>query len=95
MRKKQRKFHPDLWGKAPVEEVSTLPCGIDGLAVYNMAAGNDQQAVLLSDGRKWKKSTVTEWKRYGPMRYADCQGSFKCSNESCPFPVKFGVVNRT
>lgn len=72
MRKKQRKFHPDLWGKAPVQEVSTLPCGIDGLAVYNMAAGNDQQDVLLSDGRKWKKGTVTEWKRFGPMRYADC-----------------------
>ena len=34
MRKKQRKFHPDLWGKAPVQEVLTLPCGIDGLAVY-------------------------------------------------------------
>ena len=42
-----------------------------------------------------EKSTVTEWKRYGPMRYADCQGSFKCTNESCPFRVEFGVVNRT
>ena len=29
------------------------------------------------------------------MRYADCQGSFKCTNESCPFRVEFGVVNRT
>jgi len=30
VRKKKRKFHPDLWGKAPVQEVSTLPCGNDG-----------------------------------------------------------------
>ena len=29
MRQKQRKFDPDLWERAPVQDVSTLPCGID------------------------------------------------------------------
>lgn len=29
MRQKQRKFDPDLWERAIVQEVSTLPCGID------------------------------------------------------------------
>lgn len=96
--KKQRKFDPDLWERTPVQEVASLPCGIDGLAVFklsNVPAENDRQAALLSDGRKWKKSTVTQWKRLGPMRYADCQGSYRCTLEKCPFRVEFGVVNRT
>ena len=77
-------------GKGPSPRSVNAPMWYRWIScVYNMAAGNDQQAVLLSDGRKWKKSTVTEWKRYGPMRYADCQGSFKCTNESCPFRVEF------
>ncbi|KAJ7385082.1 hypothetical protein OS493_017447, partial [Desmophyllum pertusum] len=97
VQKKQRKLNPDLWERAAVQEVSKLPCGMDGLAVYNISnvpAEKDMTSALLSDGRKWKKSTVTQWKRYGPMRYADCQGSFKCSNQKCPFRVQFGVVNR-
>ena len=98
MQKKQRKFDPDLGERVPLQQVSTLPCGIDGLAVYNLTnvpAENERQVAIMSDGRKWKKSTVTQWKRYGPTRYADCQGPFKCKNEKCPFRVEFGVVNRT
>ena len=34
MQKKQRKFDPYLWERSPVQEVATLLCGIDGLAVY-------------------------------------------------------------
>lgn len=78
--------------------MATLPCGIDGLAVYNITnvpPGNDQQAALLSDGRKWKKGNITQWKRHGPMRYADCRGSFKCTNAKCPFRIEYGVLNRT
>ena len=98
MQKRQRKFDPYLWERSPVQEVVTLPCGIDGLAVYiltNLPAGNDQQAALLSQGRKWKKITVTQWKRHGPMRYADCRGSVKCKNAKSPFRIEYGVVNRT
>lgn len=98
MQKRQRKFDPYLWERSPVQEVVTLPCGIDGLAVYiltNLPAGNDQQAALLSLRRKWKKSTVTQWKRHGPMRYADCRGSIKCKNAKSPFRIEYGVVNRT
>ena len=54
--KKQRKFDPYRWERSPVQEVATLLCGIDGLAVYiltNVLAGNDQQTALLSDERKW------------------------------------------
>ena len=29
------------------------------------------------------------------MRYADCQGSYKCTFEKCPFRVEFEVVNGT
>ena len=29
------------------------------------------------------------------MRYADCQGSFKCTNAKCPFRIEYGVVNST
>lgn len=58
VQKKQRKFHPDLWGKALVQEVSTLPCGNDGLAVYNMPAGNDQQANRIQINKN-KEGTTT------------------------------------
>ena len=78
--------------------MATLPCGIDGLAVYiitNVPPGNDQQAALLSDGRKWKKGNITQRKRHVPMRYADCRRSFKCTNAKCPFRIEYGVVNRT
>lgn len=47
------------------------------------------------DGRKWRKSSVTEWKKYGPMRYSNCYGSYKCTNETCPFRMEYGVINRT
>lgn len=98
MQKKQGKFDPYLWERSPVQEAATLLCGIDDLAVYiltNVLTGNDQQVALLSDGRKWKTSTVTQWKRHGPMRYADCQGSFKCTNAKWSFRIEYGVVNRT
>ena len=58
VQKKQRKFHPDLWGKAPVQEVSTLPCGNDGLAMYNMSAGNDQQANRIQINKNEEGTTT-------------------------------------
>lgn len=85
-----------MWESAPVSEVEKLPLGIDGLVKYtivNAKTSKEISAVLLADGRKWKKSNVTQWKQYGEMRYADCRGSFKCINTQCPFRVQFGVTN--
>ena len=51
----KREFDPYLWQRSPVQEVATLPCGIDSVAVYiltNVPAGNEQQAALSSDERK-------------------------------------------
>lgn len=93
---KQRKFDPGMLESAPVSEVEKLPLGIDGLVKYtivNAKTTKEISAVLLVDGRKWKKSNVTQWKQYGEMRYADCRGSFKCINSQCPFRVQFGVTN--
>lgn len=93
---KQRKCNPDMWKGVEVREMTHLPHGIDGLGVYKVKGSNKQvQAALLNDGRKWRKSNVTEWKDYGTMRYADCRGSLKCTNEECPYRVQYGVVNRT
>ena len=95
---KQRKFDPELWKDMPVREVERLPCGIDGLTVYsikNVSDTKQRTGALSSDGRKWKKSSVTSWKQYGPMRFADCRGSNCCRNEECPFRVQYGVINRT
>lgn len=87
-----------MWESAPASEVEKLPLGIDGLVKYtrqhaNAKTSKEISAVLLADGRKWKKSNVTQWKQYGEMRYADCRGSFKCINTQCPFRVQFGVTN--
>ena len=58
VQKKQCKFHPELWGKALVQEVSTLPCGNDGLAVYNVPAGNDQQANWIQINKNEEGTTT-------------------------------------
>jgi len=29
------------------------------------------------------------------MRYADCRGSYRCTNVKCPFRVQYGVINTT
>ena len=85
-----------MWESAPVSEVEKLPFGIDGLVRYTIAKAKTSKqisAALLTDGRRWKKSNVTQWKRYRGMRYADCWGSFKCINGQCHFRVQFGVTN--
>ena len=87
-----------MWEDAPENEVSQLPEGIDGLVVYNIpkiSSSKDKAAALSTDGRKWKKSSMTQWKKYGPMRYSNCFGSFKCENIKCPFRIEYGVINRT
>ena len=81
-----------MWESAPVSEVEKLPFGIDGL-VRSAKTSKEISAALLTDGRRWKKSNVTQWKQYGEMRYADCRGSFKCINGQCPSRVQFGVTN--
>ena len=95
---KQRKYNPELWRNVPVREVDNLPSGIDGLTVYtvkNVSDTKQKTRILSSDGRRWKKSSVTSWKQYGPMRYADCRGSYCCRNRDCPFRVQYGVTNTT
>ena len=87
-----------MWEDAPKHEVSQLPEGIYGLVVYhipNISSSNDKIVALTSDGRKWRKSSMTQWKKYGPMRYSDCYGLHKCVNVKCPFRLEYGVINRT
>ena len=85
-----------MWDSIPFAEVCKLPEGIDGLVKYNIVNAKTSKEVssaLLADGRKWKKSNVTQWKKKGEMRYSDCKGSFRCINAQCPFRVQFGVTN--
>jgi len=93
---KERKFDSGMWESAPISEVEKLPLAIDGLVkctIVNAKTSKEINAPLLSDGRKWKKSNVTQWRQYVEMRYADCRGSFKCINTQCPYCVQFGVTN--
>ena len=95
---KQRKYDPDMWESAPVHEVSQLPESMDGLVVHNkrnISNTKDKRAALATDGRKWRKSSVTQWKKYGPMRYSNCDGSHKWTNDKCPYRAEYGVINRT
>ncbi|PFX15316.1 hypothetical protein AWC38_SpisGene20463 [Stylophora pistillata] len=60
---KQRKFDPGMWESALVSEVEKLPLGIDGLVKYTIVRARTSKeisAALLADGRKWKKSNVTQ-----------------------------------
>ena len=97
-KKRQRKYDPGMWESATVHVVAQLPKGINGLVIYNItniSDGQSKRAALTTDGRKWKKSSVTEWKNYGPMRYSNCNGSYKYTNETCPFRTEYGDISRT
>lgn len=94
---KQRKIDPEMWDDVEEEVVERLPNGIDGLRAFkinNVTDVKSRRAALSSDGRQWKKDTTTTWANKGPMRNADCRGSWKCNNENCIFNTQYGVVNR-
>ena len=76
----QRKIHPSMWDGLVTEEVTSLPEGIDGLSSYKVkySTQKNKNEILRADGRKWKKSSKTEWSSEGKLRYADCTGSHKC-----------------
>lgn len=75
------------------QNVECLPIGIDGLQLYILNNTSNGKTTGLEDGRKWKKSCPTDWLGHRRVRFADCKGSHKCTNESCPFKVQFGVIN--
>ena len=45
--------------------------------------------------RNGRKAVSLNGKKYGPMRYSNCNGSYKCTNETRPFRPEYGVINRT
>ena len=52
-----------MWDSIRVAEVEKLPEGIDGLVKYNIVNAKTSMEIssaLLGDGRKWKKSNVTQ-----------------------------------
>lgn len=57
-----------------------------------MSVTTDRVAAL-KDGRSWKKDSRTEWSGYGRVRYANCNGSYQCSNDDCIYKMEYGVVN--
>ena len=82
---KQRKFGPELWQGVVLQKVEELPSAIDGMSAFELA--NVEKKELrnaLKDGRKWKKNCPTKWKGHAKVRYADCRGSYMCTNDNCP-----------
>ena len=71
------------------------PVGIDGLTVYEIKGFVPDKIELLQDGRKWKKTCPTVWRRHARTRFADCKGSVKYTKEHCPFKMQFWVTNTT
>lgn len=58
--KKAKEFDPYLWERPPVQEVATLPCGIDGLAVYiitNVPLETTNRLPFCPMGGNGKKAT--------------------------------------
>jgi hypothetical protein len=94
-KKKQKKVSIHHWSNVTPETVTKLPNGIDGLKLYVIKKGDSDKAdgLELQDGRKWKKSCPTQWAGHQRVRFADCKGSHKCLNASCPFKVQFGIIN--
>ena len=59
----KKKYDPGIWENAPVSEVEKLRLGIDGLVRYTIVKAKTSKATsaaLLTDGRRWKKSNVTQ-----------------------------------
>lgn len=93
---KQVKLGPETWINVPAEIVKELPEGIDGLKVFQLNdIPKNEHFNALKDGRRWKKSCPSSWKGHGRVRFADCKGSLRCINDSCPYKVHYGVVNRS
>jgi len=86
----QQKFDPGMQKNVPrMGSPKTSSCLVK-YSIVNAKTTTEISAALLADGRKWKKSSVTQRKQYGEMRYTECQGSFRCNNTQCPFRVEFG-----
>ncbi|PFX17548.1 hypothetical protein AWC38_SpisGene18123 [Stylophora pistillata] len=94
-KKKQRKISLDTWDNVEMQSVGRLPVGIDGLTICEIKGFVPDKLELLQDGRKWKKTCLTFWRRHARTRFADCKGSVKCTKEHCPFKMQFGVTNTT
>ena len=93
---KQRKFGPELWHDVAIQKVEELPSAIDGMSAFGLA--NVEKKELhnaLKNGRRWKKNCPTKWKGHAQVRYADCRGSYVCTNDNCPYKVHYGVINQT
>ena len=89
---KQRKYDLGMQESPPVLEVEKFPIDMNGLVRYTIVKAKtwkEKRAALLTDGRRWKKSNVTQWKQYGELRYADCRGSFSASMDSVLFVFNF------
>ena len=97
-RKKQKKVGERQWSNVTPQKVDNLPVAIDGLQVFIMKKiSNEEQTSpqLLQDGRRWKKSCPTEWVGHWHIWFADCKGSHKCENDTCPYKIQYGVRNTT
>ena len=77
------------------QKVEKLPEGENGLCCYKVCNVNDakERVAALKDGRSWKKDSRTEWSGYGRVRYANCDGSYQCTNDHCMYKIEYGVVN--
>ena len=49
----------------------------------------------FKDGRRWNKNCPTKCKGHALVRYADCRGSYVCTNDNCPYKVHYRVINKT
>lgn len=91
---KQRKIGPEKWNSVAIMTVNVLPQDIDGLQAYEIKYKNQKDlSTSLNDGRKWNKNCPSNWTGHQRVRYADCKGSFTCTNSKCPYKIEYGVIN--
>lgn len=92
--KRQKRIGPQKWDGLPCKQGNKLPEGIDGLCCFKVTLDDkNNRTAALQDGRKWKKDSRTEWNGYKILRFANCSGSYKCTNLNCIYKVEWGVVN--
>ena len=84
-----------MWESAPVSEVEKLPLGIDGLVRYTIVKAKTSKqisAALLTDGRRWNKSNVTQWKQYGEIHNGNNTERWDTQTVGAPSSVSMDSV---
>ena len=88
-----------------IEQVSRLPCDINGDSIYLLSKSEANRDIdnLIKDGRRYEKCMKSRNKSFNQIfgknveenvRIYKCRGTLYCFNSDCPFLRRFDAVNQ-